>query len=183
MRSLNSGQKMSLLRTFKSKTSSSSNSAFHSRHPLNVSVDKGRASTKMRLSDASRFLSSPATNCRTTCHAPCVILLWTNFRSCSSLLVSATYLAARNSWMVRCIKQNWALGFSNGLSAEAHKSGRRWSRPQSSNPLTSLDSKISLPSFIPLKAIFPSRLKSAFTPSGRFSNFSRMKSAWPWYCL
>ena len=179
MRSLFSGQKMSVLQTFESKTSSSSNSAFGSLS-LNLSVDKGRASTKMRLSDSSRLKpSSPATNCRTTCHVPCLILQWTNFRSSSPLVVSTTCLAARNSWMVRCMKQNWALGFSNGLSAGAHKSGRRWSRPQSSNPLTSLDSKISLPSFIPVKAIFPSRLKTVFTSSGRFSNFSRMKS----YCL
>ena len=77
-----------------------------------------------------------------------LIALWTNCPSSTPFRLLATYLAAWNPWMVRCIKQNWALAFSNGLSARAHKSRRRWSRPQSSNPLTSLDStKISLPSF------------------------------------
>ena len=139
-------------------------------------VDTGRRLVKMSVSGSSRSLRSPATNCNTTCHAPSVMWLVTNSRNSASPMLSVTCFAAKNSWMVRCWKQYWALGFSNGRSASGFKSGNRWSRPQSSRFVTSSDSKVNLPSLIPLKAIVPSFLKSPFTSSASSSNFLKISS-------
>ena len=141
-------------------------------------VDTGRRLVKISVSGSSRSLRSPATNCNTTCHAPSVMWLETNSRSSTSSMLSVTCFAAKNSWMVRCWKQYWALGFSRGRFASGFKSGNWWSRPQSSRFITSSDSKVNLPSLIPLKAIFPSFLKSPFTSSGSSSN-GVVISSWP----
>ena len=139
-------------------------------------VDIGRRFVKISVSGSSRSLRSPATNCNTTCHAPSLMRLETNPRNSASSMLSAKCFAAKNSWMVRCWKQYWALGFSNGRFASGFKSGNRWSRPQSSRFVTSSDSKVNLPSLIPLKATLPSFLKSPFTSSGSLSKGVKISS-------
>ena len=139
-------------------------------------VRTGKRSVKISVSGSSRSLRSPATNCNTTCHAPSLMWLETNSRNSASPMLSVTCFAAKNSWMVRCWKQYWALGFSNGRFASGFKSGKRWSRPQSSRFVTSSDSKVNLPSLIPLKAIVPSFLKSPFTSSASSSKFLKISS-------
>ena len=141
-------------------------------------VDTGRRSVKILMSCWSRSLRSPATNCNTTCHAPSVMWLETNSRNSASPMLSVTCFAAKNSWMVRCWKQYWAFGFSNGRFTSGFKSGKRWSRPQSSRFVTSSDSKVNLPSVIPLKATPPRFLKSPFTSLGSLSNGVKI-SSWP----
>ena len=141
-------------------------------------VDTGRRSVKILMSCWSRSLRSPATNCNTTCHAPSVMWLETNSRNSASPMLSVTCFAARNSWMVRCWKQYWALGPLNGRFGSGSESGNRWSSPQSSRFATSLDSKVNLSSSIPLKAIVPSFLKSPFTSSSSSSKFLKI-SSWP----
>ena len=94
----------------------------------------------------------------------------------ASSMLSVTCFAVKNSWMVRCWKQYWAFGFSRGRFASGFKSGKRWSRPQSSRFVTSSDSNVNLPSLIPLKAIFPSFLKSSFTSSASSSNVLKISS-------
>ena len=131
---------------------------------------------KIAVRGSSRSLRSPATNCNTTDHAPSVMWHETNSRSSTSSMLSVTCFAARNSWMVRCWKQYWAFGFLRGRFASGFKSGKRWSRPQSSRFATSSDSKINLPSLIPLKATVPSFLKYPFTSSASSSKFLKISS-------
>ena len=131
-------------------------------------VAMGRSSVNIFTADISPAASrsnSPATNCITTCQALCLILSETNFRNPSVFfMVSTTCLAARNSCTVRCRKQNWASPASMGVGL--FRSGRRWSNPQSSTPLTSLAEKVSLPSSSPRRAIFPKLLKTLWTWEG-----------------
>ena len=138
----------------------------------------GRRLVKISVSGSSRSLRSPATNCNTTCHAPSVMWLETKSRNSASSMLSTKCFAAKNSWMVRCWKQYWAFGFSNGRLSLGFKSGNRWSRPQSSRFVTSLDSNVNLPSLIPLKATVPSFWKSPFTSSASSLNFLKI-SSWP----
>ena len=139
-------------------------------------VDTGSRFVKMLVISLSRSLRSPATNCNTTCHAPSVMWLLTNCRNSASFMLSVTCFAAKNSWMVRCWKQYWAFGFSRDCFASGFKSGKRWSRPQSSRFVTSSDSNVNLPSLIPLKATLPSFSKSPFTSSASSSNFLKISS-------
>ena len=141
-------------------------------------VDAGRRFVKISVSGFSGSLRSPAKKCNTTCHAPSVMWLVTNSRNSASPMLSIRCFAAKNSWMVRCWKLYWVLGFSNGRFASGFKLGKRWSRPQSSRFATSSDSNVNVPSLIPLKAIVPSFLKSPFTSSSSSSNFVKIWS-WP----
>ena len=132
-----------------------------------VTVFEGRRSLKISVDCPSFSASSPATNCFTTFHAPSWMWAETNFCRSSELYVSTKYFAAKNSCMVRCIKQYCGLGSAKGWSLV---SGKRWNRPLLSRLLTSLDSKINLPSWIPLKAIFPRLMKTFCTEEGSSLN-------------
>ena len=131
-------------------------------------VAMGRSSVNIFTADISPAASgskSPATNCITTCQALWLILSEANFRNSSVFfMVSTTCLAARNSCIVRCRKQNWASPASRGVGL--FRSGRRWSNPHSSTPSTSFAVKVSLPSSSPRRAIFPNLLKTLWTWEG-----------------
>ena len=67
----------------------------------------------------------------------------TNFcNSPVSFMVSITCFAARNSWTVQSMKQNWASLAIGSSGARPARSGKRWSNLQSSNPSTSCVDKI-----------------------------------------
>ena len=130
-----------------------------------LSDDKGRRLLKISV-DCSSCSSSPATNCITTFHAPSSMWSETNVFSSSWLMVSTKYFAAKNSCTVRWRKQYWAFPSFKPLLV----SGKRWNKPFFSRSLTSCDSKTSLPSWIPLKAISPSLLNTLVTASGNSLN-------------
>ena len=162
----------------------SSESSFILISTSSVSVFEGRRSLKISVDCPSFSASSPATNCITTFHAPSWMWSETNFCRSSELYVSTKYFAAKNSCIVRCIKQYCSLLSAKGSSLV---SGKRWNRPLLARLLTSADSKISFPSLIPSKAIFPRRVNSSCTEEDSFLNLSRkLFSAlftsleWPW---
>ena len=144
-------------------------------------VDMGRSSTNILQNCSCLALSvstnNPGTNCTTNCQGPS--LMWSVINCCNawaSVLVSTTCLAARNSWKVRWIKQYWGLpSLSPFLSG---RSGKRWSNPQSSSPLTSFEVKSSLPSLIPSKASFPSLWNSSLHSVG--NSWNGFKKNWSW---
>ena len=132
-----------------------------------VKVFEGRRSLKISVDCPSFSASSPATNCITTFHAPSWMWSETNFCRSSELYVSTKCFAAKNSCIVRCIKQYCSLLSAKGSSLV---SGKRWNKPLFSWPWTSPDSKMSLPSLIPWKAISPSLLNNFCTCSGNALN-------------
>ena len=149
-----------------------------------VTVFEGRRSLKISVDCPSFSASSPATNCITTFHAPSWMWSETNFCRSSELYVSTKNFAAKNSCIVRCIKQYCSLLSAKGSSLV---SGKRWNRPLLARLLTSSDSKINFPSLIPSKAISPRRVNSSCTEEDSFLNGSRkLFSAlftsleWPW---
>ena len=147
--------------------------------PSTSEVDMGRNFIKISLNcsclTSSVSTNNPATNCTTNCHEPS--LMWSSINSSNawaSVLVSTTCLAARNSWNVRWMKQYWAL--SSSSPSWLGRSGKRWSNPQSSSPLTSSEVKSSLPSLIPSKAIFPSLWNSSLHSVG--NSWNGFKKSW-----
>ena len=138
-------------------------------------VFEGRRSLKISVDLPSFSSSNPATNCITTLHAP--KWMWRETNSCRSLelYVSTKYFAAMNSCIVRCKKQYCSLLSPKGRSLA---SGKRWNKPLLSRSLTSCDSKISLPSLIPVKAIFSRHLNTSCTGKGSSLNGFR-KNCWP----
>ena len=147
--------------------------------PPTSEVDMGRSFIKISLNcsclTSSVSTNNPATNCTTNCHDPS--LMWSVI-NCSnawaSVMLSTTCLAARNSWNVRWMKQYWA--FSSLSPSWLGRSGKRWSNPQSSSPLTSSEVKSSLPSLIPSKAIFPSFRNSSLHSVG--NSWNGFKKSW-----
>ena len=140
-----------------------------------VSVLEGRRSLKISVDLPSVSSSNPATNCITTLHAPYWMWSETKFFRSLELYVSTKYFAAKNSCIVRCRKQYCSLLSPKGRSLV---SGKRWNKPLLSRSLTSCDSKISLPSLIPLKAISPRRLNTFCTVEESSLNGFR-KNCWP----
>ena len=135
--------------------------------PATVAKEFGRRLLKISADCPSFSASSPATNCITTFHAPSWMWSETNFCRSSELYVSTKYFAAKNSCKVRCKKQYCSLPSAKGWSLV---SGKRWNRPLLSRLLTSCDSKINLPSWMPLKAIFPRLVNSFCTEEGSSLN-------------
>ena len=131
-----------------------------------VKVLEGRRSLKISVDCPSFSASSPATNCITTFHAPSWMWSETNFWRSSELYVSTKCFAAKNSCIVRCKKQYCARPSVKPLKL----SGKRWNKPLFSCSSTSPDSKMSLPSLIPWKAISPSLLNNFCTCSGNALN-------------
>ena len=123
-------------------------------------VFEGRRSLKISVDLPSFSSSNPATNCITTLHLPKWMRRETNSCRSLELYVSTKYFAAKNSCIVRCKKQYCSLLSPKGRSLA---SGKRWNKPLLSRSLTSCDSKISLSSLIPLKAISPRRLNTSCT--------------------
>ena len=142
---------------------------------FSVTVFEGRRLLKISVDCSPFSASSPATNCITTFHAPSRMWSETNFCRSSELYVSTKYFAAKNSCIVRCKKQYCGLGSAKGRSLV---SGKRWNKPLLSRSLTSCDSKISFPSLIPLKAIFPRRANTSCTSEESSLNFFRI-NGWP----
>ena len=121
-------------------------SSFISISKFLVYVFEGRRSLKTSVDCPSFSVNSPATNCITIFHAPSLMCSETNFCRSSELNVSTKCFAAKNSCIVRCIKQYCSLLSAKGWSLA---SGKRWNRPLLSRLSTSADSKISFPSLIP----------------------------------
>ena len=109
-----------------------------------VDIVRSLVKTSMlRISWALLGSNSSVTNWITSFQALWCIRSATNFcNSPVSFMVSITCFAARNSWTVQSMKQNWASLAIGSSGARPARSGKRWSNLQSSNPSTSCVDKI-----------------------------------------
>ena len=139
-----------------------------------ISVSTGRRSVMISLGRWTLSSISPARNWKTSCHLPFLMFSETKFLNSVSLILFAKCLAAKNSCIVRWMKQNCR----SYLSALVLRSGKRWKSALSSIPRTSFPSRISFPSLIPSNATLPSFSNFSSTSEGNssVSKCSRVKS-------
>ena len=104
----------------------------------------------------------PATNWSTKCHFGSEAFVRMKLLMSLDSIFTIS-LAARNSWRVKWMKQNWDFN----LKGKTSQSGIRLNNPQSSIPFTSTESNISRLSWIPVFANDPTRFKVSSTWSGR----------------
>ena len=117
----------------------------------------GRSSVNISIGGLSPSPRRPAKNCITIFHSPSLMCSATNLLNSASFMVSTICFAARNSCVVKWMKQNWA----SCLNLPVRRSGRRWkSSLSTTSSLTSFEVKISFLSLMPLKAILASGLNS-----------------------
>ena len=124
--------------------------------------------------------SRPPTNCKTSCHS--LLSMWsaTNLLNFSPFMVSVMCLAARNSCMVRWMKQYWA----SSVKGSGLRSGSRWKRPLlTKSSGTSFCPKISLFCVSPSKASLASGLIFFSTLGGKcFELMSSRRRSLSRYC-
>ena len=128
------------------------------------SVFTGRRSVIISIGRWFSFSISPARNWKTSCHLQQFLMFSeTNFLKTLSFMFFTMCVAAKNSCIVRWMKQNC----SSSSNAIFLGSGKRWKRALSSIPRTLFPSRISFPSLIPSNATLP---RSSFTSEGKSSD-------------